>query len=172
MRLTLKFIVKHYGANVNAGITGELLFWRPNPLSVNLFSADNSFFEQCFSAASQGDPTDSIIKREEVRHTESRVPTHKRVLQEKHLHESHDPTAPAYMTKRALSGKIRRVLPTTVSPLLPIHNEAHVSKRANVPFLPGMMAALLRVYWTDLFCTKVVYSVPVSGCLTHIDTRD
>ncbi|KAF5329772.1 hypothetical protein D9619_009132 [Psilocybe cf. subviscida] len=117
----------HYGANINAGVTGELLFWRPNPLSVPLFSADVPFYAQCWNAAKQGDPTNNIVKRDVIRHTESRVSTHDRVLHEKHLKELHDPQAPAHITNRVLSGKIRRTLPTTVSPLRPIANEVHAT---------------------------------------------
>ncbi|KAF8963452.1 hypothetical protein BDZ97DRAFT_1904916 [Flammula alnicola] len=43
----------HYGVDLNAGLTGSVLFWRPNPIVKNFFSADFPFGGSCFNSVTE-----------------------------------------------------------------------------------------------------------------------
>ncbi|KAF9559713.1 hypothetical protein CPC08DRAFT_505392 [Agrocybe pediades] len=125
----------HFGVSLNAGLTGSVLFWRDNALSVPLYNpAPFPFGEKCFSSQSQ------LTRREDgsqygynalLKGHQGTVPDY-----------GHDASHPAYMEYKHPSGQLRRALPSTKKASIPskadLESKKMISRRA-VPFLPGAL---------------------------------
>ncbi|KAJ7257772.1 hypothetical protein C8J57DRAFT_1516652 [Mycena rebaudengoi] len=112
-------LTPQFGADLNVGFTGSVLFWDTNPLSTNLFSADFSVDKSCFSSVDQGG---GQSKRDFAYVYEVAAAEHRGLAQTM----EHSSSRPAYLEHGTSSLK-RRVYPLPDSLL----------EKRGVPFLSG-----------------------------------
>ncbi|CAK5268570.1 unnamed protein product [Mycena citricolor] len=136
-----------YGANLNAGLTGSVLFWRNNAVSYNFYSNQFPFGGQCFNSANEATGSSRRELEPMTGSGSSGGP----------VDIDHRSPYPAYAAYE--EGDKREWLDDPVVP------RRQLSKRGGVPFLPG-----------NLFCpavgTSIASSDDGSDCLCYSDAPD
>ncbi|KAK2461060.1 hypothetical protein APHAL10511_006907 [Amanita phalloides] len=160
----------HFGVDLNAGLTGSVLFWRSNPISTNFYSAQHPFGGSCFSSVAQG-PAPSRRSNEPFYVYEARGSGQ----QGSNISATHDLDIPAYSTikkrsfgsgKSPLTQSLRDTTPVIENPTTSwtINDADHNSTigRRAIPFLPGY-----------LVCPTVNDEISSSGsdCMCYSDNN-
>uniref|UniRef100_A0A8H7Y0R9 Uncharacterized protein n=1 Tax=Psilocybe cubensis TaxID=181762 RepID=A0A8H7Y0R9_PSICU len=136
----------HYGVNLNAGLTGSVLFWRPNPLVTNFFSADYPFGGSCFGSVNQG--SGSGNSRRGIAEPFYTYEAHGSGQLGSNISLNHDFDIPAYSVLEKRSSASKKIWkndaviqqPTTSQiPNYPSKNATEVLDRRAIPFLPGFL---------------------------------
>ncbi|KAJ6503678.1 hypothetical protein C8R45DRAFT_1209318 [Mycena sanguinolenta] len=167
----------HIGVDLNAGLTGSVLFWEPGPLSTTFFSAESDWAPKCFGSVTEPADGSSRKRLSLLEAPEDTTPlisgsfeTGERRSFEPRKSASH-PAHAVYNNRTVYpTSRWERGIPSASSSASARHTRAvpGISKRA-VPFLPGSLfcpATNSDITSTDLVCD------PYSGDATPNSRRD
>uniref|UniRef100_A0A8H7XM16 GH18 domain-containing protein n=1 Tax=Psilocybe cubensis TaxID=181762 RepID=A0A8H7XM16_PSICU len=142
----------HYGINLNAGLTGSVLFWRADPVVKNFFSADFPFGGSCFDSVNEG--TGSGNSRRSINESSYTYEARGSGQLGSSVLMTHDQDIPAYavINKRSPTSQKRSMndleAVTIQKPLTSwtvgsadasaIEHDPSLKRRA-IPFLPGFL---------------------------------
>ncbi|KAF8816939.1 hypothetical protein BYT27DRAFT_6953579 [Phlegmacium glaucopus] len=163
----------HYGVNLNAGLTGAVLFWRPNPIVTNFYSADFPFGGSCFNSVTQGSASGNSRRSSEPLYV---YQAHGSGREGSDISLTHDLNIPAYAAvKKGSQSSRKSALAWSPSDTLligqpttswTINNADHNSTfdRRAIPFLPGYLVC-------PTVDNEITGSTGASDCMCYSDNN-
>ncbi|KAK7017177.1 hypothetical protein R3P38DRAFT_2784858 [Favolaschia claudopus] len=113
-------VAAYYGVSMDAGLTGEVLYWKTGPLAINFYKHEDEIYGKCFASVDESTVLDGrSIEREEISFIGGTIP------------EIQPSTSGAYIEQGNTTHRTR-ILPRS-SP-----NLSSLAKRG-VPSLPGLL---------------------------------